>query len=257
METGKIFSAMAAIMADIGAIGKDSKNKQQDFMFRGIDAVYNELHGYMAKHKVFSLPEVLENKSEERQSKSGGVLIYRILKMRYRFFADDGSSVEATVIGEGMDSGDKASNKAMAIAHKYCLLQAFCIPTKEGKDPDAESHEVTPHPPAPLSPRAAALPPHPGTPAPDKAAPPTMQAAKPRTQATHGTIKSVTPPAPDADEKHAFWLVEFTDGSKAGTYNKAMGESLALPGAVGVEIGYEYWLSAKGNRTFTTYTTEL
>ena len=52
--------------------------------------------------------------------------------------------MQATVVGEGMDSGDKAANKAMAIAHKYALLQTFCIPTEEQKDPDAETHDVLP-----------------------------------------------------------------------------------------------------------------
>jgi hypothetical protein len=41
-----------------------------------------------------------------------------------------------------MDSGDKASNKAMAIAFKYACFQVFCIPTEEIVDPDAECHEV-------------------------------------------------------------------------------------------------------------------
>ena len=42
----------------------------------------------------------------------------------------------------GMDSGDKATNKAMAIAFKYACFQVFCIPTEEMIDPDAESPEV-------------------------------------------------------------------------------------------------------------------
>ena len=44
-----------------------------------------------------------------------------------------------------MDSGDKATNKAMAIAFKYACFQVFCIPTEEMKDPDGE----TPEPVAP------------------------------------------------------------------------------------------------------------
>jgi len=67
--------------------------------------------------------------------------------MRYRFIAEDGSHVETDAEGEGMDSGDKSSNKAMAVAHKYALLQAFCIPTKDLDDPDAEVHEVVRQPP--------------------------------------------------------------------------------------------------------------
>ena len=37
--------------------------------------------------------------------------------------------------------GDKATNKAMAIAYKYLCFQVFCIPTEEMTDPDAESLE--------------------------------------------------------------------------------------------------------------------
>jgi hypothetical protein len=40
-----------------------------------------------------------------------------------------------------MDMGDKATNKAMAIAYKYLCFQVFCIPTEEMTDPDAESLE--------------------------------------------------------------------------------------------------------------------
>ena len=64
--------------------------------------------------------------------------------MQYTFWTVDGTSVECSVIGEGMDSGDKATNKAMAIAHKYALLQTFCIPTEDMIDPDSQVHEVKP-----------------------------------------------------------------------------------------------------------------
>lgn len=141
MTEGKIYAAMAAAMADVGAIGKDSKNQQQGFNFRGIDEVYNAVHSILAKHKIFTVPTVLKDETEERQTKSGTHLIYRKLTMQYRFYTVDGSFVDAIVLGEGMDSGDKASNKAMSIAHKYTFLQTFSIPTKEEKDPDFDSHE--------------------------------------------------------------------------------------------------------------------
>ena len=139
-----IYKKIAAILADSDAIGKDRINNQQGFRFRGIDDVYNSLHPILAKHGVFSTTTVLEDRTEERQSARGGTLIYRILKVQFTFYAEDGSFVQSVVIGEGMDSGDKASNKAMAIAHKYALLQLLAIPTEDAKDPDAESHDVLP-----------------------------------------------------------------------------------------------------------------
>jgi len=137
-----IYETIAAVMGEIGAIGKTSKNEQQKFMFRGIDAVMNAINPALVKHKLFIVPEILEQIREERQSKNGGMLIYSVCKIKYTFYAEDGSSVSATVIGEGMDSGDKATNKAMSIAFKYACFQVFCIPTEEMVDPDAEVHNV-------------------------------------------------------------------------------------------------------------------
>jgi hypothetical protein len=139
-----IYGAMASVMREIGHIGKDSKNTAQGFKFRGIDAVYNELHGLLAKHGIVTLPTAGVPVTEERVNKNGTTLRFVQLPMSYQFTHEDGSSVSCLVIGEGMDSGDKATNKAMAIAHKYALLQTFLIPTEEQADPDYETHEVQP-----------------------------------------------------------------------------------------------------------------
>ena len=40
---GQIYKLIGQAMGKIGAIGKNSKNAQQGFMYRGIDAVYNAL----------------------------------------------------------------------------------------------------------------------------------------------------------------------------------------------------------------------
>ena len=137
--TGNIYKSIAGIISEIPAIGKNRENLQQKFKYRGIDDVMNAIQPLLAKYKVFITPEVLEQSREERQTLKGGTLIYSICKIRYTFYADDGSFVTATTIGEGMDSGDKATNKAMAIAMKYALFQVFCIPTDEMKDPDSET----------------------------------------------------------------------------------------------------------------------
>lgn len=133
-----IYETIPAVMVEIGAIGKDSWNKQ-GFAYRGIDAVMNALNPAMAKYKMFVIPKTLDQRREERQAAKGSTLIYSICTVEYTFYAEDGSSVSATVIGEGMDSGDKATNKAMSAAFKYACFQTFCIPTDEMKDPDAET----------------------------------------------------------------------------------------------------------------------
>lgn len=139
MARPMIYGKIADCMRQIGAIGKTRKNMQQGFMYRGIDAVMNALNPVLTANRMFCVPEVLEQHREERQTRNGGTLIYSILKMRYTLYAEDGSSVSADVIGEGMDSADKSSNKAMSVAYKYAMFQIFSIPTEEMVDPDAET----------------------------------------------------------------------------------------------------------------------
>lgn len=143
-ETGKIYQAIPAVMGELNAVGKNKKNFQQNFMYRGVDDVMNAINPALVKNKVFIVPEIMEQSREERQTAKGANLIYSICKMRFRFYAEDGSYVDAITIGEGMDSGDKATNKAMSVAFKYACFQIFCIPTEEMQDPDAESHETKP-----------------------------------------------------------------------------------------------------------------
>lgn len=131
-----IFEALTNISRAAKAIGKRSENEQQGFFFRGIEAVMNHLHPVFAEHGVVILPEVVAERTEERVTKHGGNLIYRVLTIRFRFVSRDSSEVSCTVIGEGMDSGDKATNKAMAVALKYALSQMLLLPYDE-IDPDA------------------------------------------------------------------------------------------------------------------------
>jgi hypothetical protein len=144
METNTIFQRLAMVNRSVKAIPKDKTNVQQNFKYRGIDQVMNELHELFAEQGIFICPEVCDVETTERTGKSGNALFYVKTKMKYTFFCEDGSNVSSIVTGEAMDSGDKATNKAMSIALKYCLLQMFLIPTDDMRDPDGETHEVTP-----------------------------------------------------------------------------------------------------------------
>ena len=157
--TPQIYGLIAQAMKRVGAVGKDSVNQTQGFKYRGIDAVMNALSPVMADLGLFVVPEVIDHKREERFStkqvwdaeqkkkvEKKSTLLYSILTIKYTMFAPDGSNVSCVVIGEGMDSGDKASNKAMAVGLKYACFQMFMIPTEEmaQSDPDRESHDVDP-----------------------------------------------------------------------------------------------------------------
>lgn len=164
----QIYPLMGEAMRRISAIGKDSVNQTQGFKYRGIDAVMNMLYPVMAQLGLFIVPEVLEQTREERTSTKKvwdnnkreyfdrvSTLLYSILKVKYTMYAPDGSNVSAVVVGEGMDSGDKASNKALAVGLKYACFQMFMIPTEEmaNDDPDRESPEVDPGARTPKAPQ--------------------------------------------------------------------------------------------------------
>ena len=162
MASEMIYGLIGQAMRKIGAIGKTSENTQQKYKFRGIDAVYNALNPVMSELGLFVCPEILDHRREERETESmyngqtkRSVLKYSILTIKYTLYAPDGSNISCVVVGEGMDSGDKASNKAMSVALKYACFQLFMIPTEEMIDPDTESPEATSKAQKPTAPKAA------------------------------------------------------------------------------------------------------
>lgn len=159
VKPGQIYELIPKIMTDVGAIGKDRQNQQQGYKFRGIDDVYNAMQAPLAKHGVFYVPKVLKRDREERPTKNGGVLFYTMLEVQFTFYAPDGSSIEAVMVGEAMDSGDKSSNKAMSAALKYALLEVFCIPTEEDNDTENQSPQPAARQQAKPTPRQDPQPP--------------------------------------------------------------------------------------------------
>lgn len=141
---GEIYRAIAAIMKAVPAISKGRRNVQQGYDYRGIDDCYNAIQPLLAEHGVFVCQEVLDTTATERQSNRGSALFHISMKVKHTFHAIDGSSVTVTTVGEGMDSGDKAANKAMSAAMKYALIGIFAIPVAGAEDSETDSHEVKP-----------------------------------------------------------------------------------------------------------------
>jgi hypothetical protein len=142
----KVYKAINAVQTELSTIGitKDRTNSQgSGYKFRGIDDVYNAISPLLAKHGLCILPRVLTRECVERISKSGGALFYVTVEVEFDFVsAEDGSKHTVKTFGEAMDSGDKATNKAMSAAYKYAAFQAFSIPTESDNDADAVTHVV-------------------------------------------------------------------------------------------------------------------
>lgn len=143
-----IYEALTNIMREIEPISKGRKNQSQGYNFRGIEDMYNFLQPLLAKHGVVTVPELLQHDSQFVTTAKGGQMEYVKITLKVHFYAKDGSSVFAIVPGAGTDSGDKAMGKAMSYAHKYALIQTFCIPTEDLSDGDEESHKFVQQAPA-------------------------------------------------------------------------------------------------------------
>lgn len=145
MTTKKVYGAIAAIAGELAITGiqKDRKNEQQGYKFRGIDEIYNHLAPLLSTHGLCILPQVENREVVERTNSKGNALFYVTVRVRFAFVSkEDGSTHEVVTYGEAMDSGDKATNKAMSAAYKYACLQTFCIPTEGDNDADGSTHEV-------------------------------------------------------------------------------------------------------------------
>jgi ERF superfamily len=116
-------------------IAKLSKNKDQGYNFRGIEAAMNEMSPILINCGITVTPSYSDLVVYERESKSGGKLRFVTVKGSFKFEADDGSFVTGEAYGEGMDSSDKATAKAMSVAYRTALFQQFVVPTM-AIDPD-------------------------------------------------------------------------------------------------------------------------
>jgi hypothetical protein len=136
-----IVQAMNAIMKEVGAIAKKDKNQAQGFNFRGIDSVVNAVSPALQKYGVIVVPTVEDYEYATVEIGRNRTAMGHVkVKVTYTFVGSSGDSIKATVVGEAMDSGDKATAKAMSVAFRTALLQSLSLPTDE-PDPDSSSYE--------------------------------------------------------------------------------------------------------------------
>jgi hypothetical protein len=136
-----IAQALSEIMKAVGGIAKKDKNTSQGFNFRGIDSVVNAVSPALQKFGVVVVPSVEEYEYQTVEIGRNRTAMGHVkVKVSYTFIGANGDAIKATVVGEAMDSGDKATAKAMSVAFRTALLQSLALPTDE-VDPDAQSYE--------------------------------------------------------------------------------------------------------------------
>ena len=136
-----IAQALNEVMKEVGAVKKNDRNASQGFNFRGIDAVVNAVSPALQKHGVIVVPSVEDYEYASVEIGKNRTMMGHVkVKVTYTFIGAGGDSIKATVVGEAMDSGDKATAKAMSVAFRTALLQTLSLPTDE-PDPDSQSYE--------------------------------------------------------------------------------------------------------------------
>jgi hypothetical protein len=132
---------ICSVMGEIGDIPKNGWNAAQKYSFRKIEDVTVRVRDVMHAHGLVCLPiasELVESVPYETEK---GKRAHSILVLQtYAFVSvdDDSDRVLVQMLGEGADSLDKATTKALTGAYKYALLQSFAI-GEGGDDPDGSS----------------------------------------------------------------------------------------------------------------------
>lgn len=155
MSAPSVYAAINAITAELAknGIAKSRTNEVDEYKYRSIDDVLDRLSPLLAKHRLCVLPRALERSVTDRADEQNRLLLHVALRVAFNLTSvDDGSSHCVEAYGEALDSGDKATAKAMSAAYKTAMIQTFCIPVCGAEDADRTSHRLTlkTHCPEPL-----------------------------------------------------------------------------------------------------------
>ena len=131
-----------AVMESVQGIAKRDRNSAQGFNFRGIDAVVNKVGPALREAGGFILPEIVNEQHSTALTAKGSQINVVHLTVRFGIYGLDGEPIVGSVAAEAMDSGDKATAKAMSVALRTFLLQVLALPTDE-PDPDSFTYEAT------------------------------------------------------------------------------------------------------------------
>ena len=145
-----IYEKMSAITAEIGVVEKNLNVKvNSNSSYKAVSErdVLDAVKPIEQKYRVYSYPanrkivncDVLTKETEYNGTITRTNTLFMRVETVYRFVNIDKPDefIETTVYGDGLDTGDKASGKAMTYADKYALMKAYKLST--GDDPDKEA----------------------------------------------------------------------------------------------------------------------
>lgn len=124
-----IYEKIAAVMQDVQYLGKDDNVSfgQTNYKALSEEKVTVIMRSAMLKHKLVVFPV-------EQSATRTGNITHVDVKYRIVNIEDPADYIEVVSCGDGADTQDKGSGKAMTYAFKSMWLRTFAIPT--GEDPD-------------------------------------------------------------------------------------------------------------------------
>lgn len=251
VDTRNVLERINAVMGEIGSIEKTGTNEKQGYGYVELREVKARMQPLLVRHGLICIPthEVLT--AESAPTKSGGKMQIVTIssRMEVRAFCPEPSSITATVLGCGSDTGDKAIYKAMSGAEKYLFGQLFCLPF--GDDAEKDSHERAAAA-APQAMRPAAGSRAAARPAPRQAPKPAPRAAASQPQGIIGrandndpwlTVLVVDVPEPFSGiskkngERYTIYKAECQDGTKLSTFDENVGGTFIVGATLEVQVG--------------------
>ena len=124
-----IYEKISAIMQDVQYLTKDDQDKFGTTSYKALseEKVTGIMRAELIKHKLVIYP------IQQSASRIGQIthvdVMYRLVNVE-----NPEEYIDIASCGDGADSQDKGSGKAMTYAFKYMWLRAFALPT--GEDPD-------------------------------------------------------------------------------------------------------------------------
>lgn len=124
-----IYEKMSAIMQDVQYLAKDDQVKFGATSYKALseEKVTGIMRAELIKHKLVIYP--IQQSADRIGQITHVDVMYRLVNVE-----NPEEYIDIASCGDGADSQDKGSGKAMTYAFKYMWLRAFALPT--GEDPD-------------------------------------------------------------------------------------------------------------------------
>jgi hypothetical protein len=139
-ERVPVHVAWSRVMATVGAVGKDQGGTSGiNYKFRGVDMALNVFGPACRLHGVLVLPVNVAASYRDAKTSTGKATRECTVLVTYRIVGPAGDHLDVMAAGESLDSGDKGSAKAQAVALRTLLFHAGLVPVE---DPDSgQQHE--------------------------------------------------------------------------------------------------------------------